>query len=100
MRAFLSAYAYLGGSSYSYESLGRRMFGVKGLGGTRLVSEKERWEMRLERLQNRTEKVRRELVKSSLTARDKAELYGSFWGFIGGLGVHLEEQFPELKVEH
>lgn len=55
--------------------------------------------MKLERLQNRTEKVWRELVKSSLAGRDKAELYGSFWSFIGGLGMHLEKQCPELKVE-
>lgn len=68
--------------------------------GIRLVSEKERWEMKLERLQNRTEKVWGELVKSSLAGGDKAELYGSFWSFIGGLGVHLEEQCPELKVIH
>ena len=74
--------------------------GLRVVEGIRLVSEKERWEMKLERLRNRTEKVWRELVKSSLTGKDKAELYGSFWGFIGGLGTHLEEQCPELKAEH
>jgi len=55
--------------------------------------------MKLERLQERTNKVLEELSKSSLSGEDKAELYESFWSFMGGMCAHLEEQYPELKNE-
>lgn len=69
---------------------------MEGIG---LKSERDRWEMKLERLQERTNKVLEELAKSSLSGEDKAELYESFLSFIGGMCAHLEEQYPKLKNE-
>lgn len=69
---------------------------MEGIG---LKSERAHWEMKLERLQERTNKVLEELSKSSLSGEDKAELYRSFWSFMGGMCAHLEEQYPELKNE-
>jgi len=67
--------------------------------GVGLKSERDRWEMKLERLQERTNKVLEELAKSSLSGEDKVELYRSFLSFMGGMCAHLEEQYPELKNE-
>jgi hypothetical protein len=69
---------------------------MKGIG---LKSENDRWEMKLERLQERTNKALEELMKSSLSGRGKAELYESFCSFMGGMCAHLEEPYPELKNE-
>jgi hypothetical protein len=56
-----------------------------------LVSEKERCEMKLQRLFDRTEKVWEELMKSKLSSREKTELYDSFISYTTGFMVHLEE---------
>jgi predicted transcriptional regulator len=60
---------------------------MEGIG---LKSEKDRWEMKLERLQERTNKVLEELAKSSLSGEDKAELYESFLSFMGGMCARSE----------
>ncbi len=62
-----------------------------------MKSEKDRWEMKLERLQERTSKVLKELAKSSLSGEDNAELYESLVSFMGGMYAHLEKQYPELN---
>jgi len=69
---------------------------MEGIG---LKSEKDRWEMKLERLQERTNKVLEELAKSSLSGKDKAELWESFWSFMVEMCVHLEERYPKLRNE-
>jgi hypothetical protein len=62
-----------------------------------MQSEKDRWEMKLERLQNRTETVWEKVAKLKPSSKDKVELYGSFCSFISGLCAHLEDEHPELK---
>jgi len=58
-----------------------------------------RWEMKLDRLQNRIEKVLEELMKSKLGSKDKAELYRIHCNFISDIQYHLEKQYPYLKEE-
>ena len=55
--------------------------------------------MKLDRLQNRIEKVLAELMKSKLRSKDKAELYGVYCSFISDVCHHLEKQYPYLKEE-
>lgn len=65
-----------------------------------MKSEDYRWEMKLQRLLDRIERVWEELAKSNLSSEKKAELYDSFGSFIAGFCVHLEKQYPELKREN
>jgi hypothetical protein len=53
--------------------------------------------MKLDRLQNRIEKVLEELMKSRLGSEDKAELYGICCNFMSDIQYHLEKQYPYLK---
>ena len=53
--------------------------------------------MKLDRLQNRIEKVLEELLKSKLGPEDKAELYGICCNFMRDIQYHLEKQYPYLK---
>ena len=55
--------------------------------------------MKLDRLQNRIEKVLEELMKSKLGSKDKAELYRIHCNFISDIQYHLEKQYPYLKEE-
>lgn len=55
--------------------------------------------MKLDRLQNRIEKVLEELLKSKLRPKDKAELYGISCNFVSDIHYHLEKQYPYLKEE-
>ena len=55
--------------------------------------------MKLDRLQNRMEKVLEELMKSKLRSKDKAELYGIHCNFISDVRDDLEKKYPCLKGE-
>lgn len=55
--------------------------------------------MKLDRLQNRMEKVLEELMKSRLRSKDKAELYGIYCNFINDICDDLEKKYPYLKGE-
>jgi hypothetical protein len=72
---------------------------MEGIG---LKSERDRWEMKLERLQERSNKVLEELVKSSLGGEDKAELYESFLSFMGGMCARYlqNHNFARHLAEH
>jgi len=61
------------------------------------MDEKERWEMKFDRLLNRIEKLCEGLVESSLSAKDKAEIWECLWSFLGGMSADLVERCPELK---
>jgi hypothetical protein len=67
------------------------------LGSGELKSLNYLWEMKLDRLQNRNEKILEELMKSKLRSEDKAELYGTYCNFISDIRYHLEKQYPYLK---
>lgn len=57
------------------------------------------WEMKLDRLQNRTEKILEEFMKSKLGSKEKAELYGIYCNFISDFRYHLEKQYLYLKEQ-
>ena len=63
------------------------------------MAEKQRWDMKFERLLCRVEKLCEGLVESRLSVEDKAEIWKGFWEFLGGMSLHFEEQYPEFKRE-
>jgi hypothetical protein len=63
------------------------------------MEEKQRWDMKFERLLSRVEKLCEGLAESSLSAKDKADICTCFWEFLSGMSLHFEERYPELKRE-
>jgi hypothetical protein len=64
-----------------------------------VMEEKQRWDMKFERLLSRAEKLCEGLAESSLSAEDKADIWTGFWEFLGGMNLHFEKRYPELKRE-
>jgi hypothetical protein len=86
--------------SYSILPLGCRFRGKVLIRKGLMMEEKQRWDMKFERLLSRVEKLCEGLAESSLSAKDQAYIWTGSWEFLGGMSHHFEEQYPELKREH
>lgn len=65
-----------------------------------MVSEKGHFEMEIDLLFGKIERIWDELIKSKLSEQKKGELYHSFCNFLGGFAARLEEKHPYLNETH
>jgi hypothetical protein len=61
------------------------------------VTERGHFELELDLMLGRIERIWEDLLKSKLSEKEKNELYHSFCSFLGGFAAKLEEKHPYLR---